>query len=1190
MKRISKKITAIFLTMVMTVLSAVALTPIAVHATTLSETEFANKIATLQTVFVDGKYWNFYNCGNESTYTPPNRTGDKMCQGNGADCVSHGTCRSYCTDRCGKFWVNGVYCGGQCKGYANMIGYKLFGSAPNPGDGAGNGWEKITSISDYKFRAGDYVRCYNGNHSAFVTKVTSDTVFYTECNWSGPCMVKWNRNKTLSAFKSWTTYVCHYKGNELTGTGTPYNIPDTDPNPNPSTSVTLTKDTRYPTPITCYPSVTSGKIIVYSDTDLSAYPVNKRYIAYNDECTITAVYTNGYCRVRYPSGSKTAEALAKNTSFFNGGITPYAWTATAEIKSYVRSDMGTQYGSVSKNDACTVVSKSGNNVQVIYPISGGYKLGWINPSSSSVPTPTPTPTPTPSVTLTQDGRYPTPITAYPLATSGKITVYANDFSAYPIGTRNISYNDKCTINAVYTNGYCSVTYPTSGNPANALAKTSSFIVGNAGPGTWTASQKYTSFVRSDLGTQFGSVSSGDVCTIVGQNGNNKQLIYPLSSGGYKLGWINSAEAVPAPVPIPDPVVTPATPVTSDDHGLNGAVDAVEGGSDYVHVRGWAFDLDDMEHEIFVHVYIGGIAGDPNAEATPIVARDGGRSDVDNQYHCGDHHAYYANVSTSKRGTQPVYVYAIDCSDNSVSKCIGWGTVVIGGAGSGGNNNPIGNFEEVTAGEGYVYVRGWAFDKDNCDHSIFVHIYIGGVVGDANAEGHAIIANARRDDVDNQHHCGKYHGFSAKIATNKRGVQEIHAYAINIEGGSESPCIGDKTTGNIISESEPPVLQESFISNQTQEGYRVNVRVTDNVGIDRVRVATWANEGQSDLIWSDMIHGGGDWYYIDRKRSDFGVNGSAVYYNHVYIYDYSGNMRITCPDVDYKNKSEAGENVKSGNYRLVSALNPERAVDIQGAGLGNNANVQLYANTTYPEQTFDINYHKDGFYKILSKPSQKALDVAGCGYLPKTNVLQYTEGESANQDWKFVEVLDGYYAIVSRYNGLALTVQDGVDANGTNICVDTLTYDNSQLWKLRRVIDDSMVTANDVEAYENTEITPSVTVFSEDDIILEDLDYYTEVSVNGSVGTVTVTGKDNYCDSVTKSFNITYLEVPATISGDATGDGKVNMKDIVLLQQHLNGWNVELDLNAIDVNGDGKINMKDIVFLQQYLNGWDVELK
>ena len=46
-----------------------------------------------------------------------------------------------------------------------------------------------------------------------------------------------------------------------------------------------------------------------------------------------------------------------------------------------------------------------------------------------------------------------------------------------------------------------------------------------------------------------------------------------------------------------------------------------------------------------------------------------------------------------------------------------------------------------------------------------------------------------------------------------------------------------------------------------------------------------------------------------------------------------------------------------------------------------------------------------------------------------------------------------------------------------------------------------------------------------------------------------------------------------------------MKDLVLVQRHLNGWAVDIDIDICDLNGDNKVNMKDYVALQRILNGW-----
>lgn len=61
---------------------------------------------------------------------------------------------------------------------------------------------------------------------------------------------------------------------------------------------------------------------------------------------------------------------------------------------------------------------------------------------------------------------------------------------------------------------------------------------------------------------------------------------------------------------------------------------------------------------------------------------------------------------------------------------------------------------------------------------------------------------------------------------------------------------------------------------------------------------------------------------------------------------------------------------------------------------------------------------------------------------------------------------------------------------------------------------------------------------------------------------------------------------APIRGDANGDGELNNRDLVLLQQHLNGWDVTVFPEA-DANQDGEMNNRDLVLLQQILNGWNV---
>ena len=55
-----------------------------------------------------------------------------------------------------------------------------------------------------------------------------------------------------------------------------------------------------------------------------------------------------------------------------------------------------------------------------------------------------------------------------------------------------------------------------------------------------------------------------------------------------------------------------------------------------------------------------------------------------------------------------------------------------------------------------------------------------------------------------------------------------------------------------------------------------------------------------------------------------------------------------------------------------------------------------------------------------------------------------------------------------------------------------------------------------------------------------------------------------------------------VTGDANGDGKFNMKDVLLLRKLLADIPVEIDAVAADVTGDGTVNMKDVLSMRKLL--------
>ena len=89
--------------------------------------------------------------------------------------------------------------------------------------------------------------------------------------------------------------------------------------------------------------------------------------------------------------------------------------------------------------------------------------------------------------------------------------------------------------------------------------------------------------------------------------------------------------------------------------------------------------------------------------------------------------------------------------------------------------------------------------------------------------------------------------------------------------------------------------------------------------------------------------------------------------------------------------------------------------------------------------------------------------------------------------------------------------------------------------------------------------------------------------------IPATGVHTYDSDADSTCNVCgEVREAAVLYGDLNGDGKVNIRDLGLLQQKLNGWNITIVETAADLNGDQKINIRDLGLLQQHLNGWNIQ--
>lgn len=128
-------------------------------------------------------------------------------------------------------------------------------------------------------------------------------------------------------------------------------------------------------PLWCYMQSGSGRAYTYTTSSLRT---RTGYIEPGDYCKILKFYGNGAVRVQYPTsrGNRIAYASASN---FLGNVNFSTATRTlgARLTAYRRSTGGSTIGTVFATDQVNIICNANGRTQVVYPCSGGYKVGWV---------------------------------------------------------------------------------------------------------------------------------------------------------------------------------------------------------------------------------------------------------------------------------------------------------------------------------------------------------------------------------------------------------------------------------------------------------------------------------------------------------------------------------------------------------------------------------------------------------------------------------------------------------------------------------------------------------------------------------------------------------------------------------------------------------------------------------------------
>lgn len=232
--------------------------------------------------------------------------------------------------------------------------------------------------------------------------------------------------------------------------------------------------------------------------------------------------------------------------------------------------------------------------------------------------------------------------------------------------------------------------------------------------------------------------------------------------------------------------------------------------------------------------------------------------------------------------------------------------------------PQGYIDVVEGGDGTVYVKGWAFDRNSLSSSVDVHVYIGGPAGTAGAEGYAITANKQRTDVNDVFPgVGNYHGFEETITTGKTGNQPVYIYMIDVEQKS-TPLLGSRTA---------------------------------NIAKDRtIKISYWFSDSKmGDKITSCKL---GEWVYLCYELYDADTGKK---WNEVESKDYQVKETIYHPDGSERNTCTYDDSDYNWiGIKTTTAGIHKGIIELTGDGM---ATVECSLNVQEPEKytiTYDYN--------------------------------------------------------------------------------------------------------------------------------------------------------------------------------------------------------------------------------------------
>lgn len=228
------------------------------------------------------------------------------------------------------------------------------------------------------------------------------------------------------------------------------------------------------------------------------------------------------------------------------------------------------------------------------------------------------------------------------------------------------------------------------------------------------------------------------------------------------------------------------------------------------------------------------------------------------------------------------------------------------------------------------------------------------------------------------------------------------------------------------------------------------------------VQQWQDNGVWNQKWIAVPASNGGVTLVSAVRPDrvLDVNrGLSANGTNVQIWSASGGAPQTfefvnaCPSVP---ESDEGLVDESAWYDIIPECAPGMALDVYGASRRAGANIDSWYSNGTLGQAFRFERH-DGYYLVINAGSGLAFNVESPDVLPGANVAQQpADASKACRLFSLRSNGDGTVSLVNKATGLALNVSGGSAAAGTN--VDAWRIDGTATQRFRLVKRDRLVSA------------------------------------------------------------------------------------------------------------------------------------